>query len=122
MTDVLPRQPFGRTGHESTRLIFGAAGLGSMNQERADDVLARMHGAGINHIDTAASYGDSELRLRPFLAEHRPDFFLATKTGERAGDAARAELELSLQRLGVDHVDLIQLHNLVEPDEWEHSF
>jgi aryl-alcohol dehydrogenase-like predicted oxidoreductase len=74
---------------------------------------------GINHIDTAASYGESELRLAPWLTTHRADFFLATKTGERSGDAARAELERSLQRLGTDHVDLIQLHNLVEEDEWQ---
>jgi aryl-alcohol dehydrogenase-like predicted oxidoreductase len=119
---VLPRQPFGRTGHQSTRLIFGAAGLGAMSQPQADDVLARMLAAGINHVDTAASYGDSELLLRPMLADHRAELFLATKTGERTGDAARAELERSLERLGVDHVDLIQLHNLVEPDEWEVAF
>jgi aryl-alcohol dehydrogenase-like predicted oxidoreductase len=74
---------------------------------------------GVNHIDTAASYGDSELRIAPWMAEHRGRFFLATKTAERTGDAARASLERSLTRLGVDSVDLIQLHNLVEPDEWE---
>ena len=114
---MLPRQAFGRTGHDSTRVIFGAAALGSMGQERADAVLAEVHAAGINHLDTAAGYGDSELRLAPYLADHRDEVFLATKTGERTGDAARAELERSLQRLGVEHVDLIQLHNLVEPEE-----
>lgn len=116
---MLPRQPFGRTGHHSTRVIFGAAALGSMSQERADAVLAEVRAAGINHIDTAASYGESELRLAPFLRDHRAEVFLATKTGARVGDAARAELERSLQRLGVDRVDLVQLHNLVEPAEWE---
>jgi aryl-alcohol dehydrogenase-like predicted oxidoreductase len=74
---------------------------------------------GVNHLDTAAAYGDSELRLAPWLADHRDDFFLATKTGDRTGSDARASLERSLQRLGVDHVDLIQLHNLVEDDEWD---
>ena len=64
-------------------------------------------------------YGDSELRIGPWMAEHRSRFFLATKTGERRGDAARAELERSLERLQVDSVDMIQLHNLVEPDEWD---
>lgn len=93
-----------------------------MRQERADATLATVDAAGINHIDTAASYGESELRLAPFLSRHRSRFFLATKTGERTGDAARAELERSLERMGVDHVDLIQLHNLVEPDEWETAF
>jgi aryl-alcohol dehydrogenase-like predicted oxidoreductase len=119
---MLPLAPFGRTGHTSTRLIFGAAALGAMSQERADATLAMIDEAGINHIDTAASYGASEDLLRPFLAEHRSRFFLATKTGERDGAAARAELERSFERMGVDHIDLIQLHNLVEPDEWETAF
>jgi aryl-alcohol dehydrogenase-like predicted oxidoreductase len=116
MTD---RAPFGRTGHESSRVVFGAAALGSMRQERADQVLATLLEFGVNHIDTAASYGDSELRIAPWMAKHRGRFFLATKTSDRSGDGARASLELSLTRLGVDSVDLIQLHNLVEPDEWE---
>jgi aryl-alcohol dehydrogenase-like predicted oxidoreductase len=116
---VIATAPFGRTGHDSTRVIFGAAALGGMRQERADEVLATLLEHGVNHLDTAASYGDSELRIGPWMAEHRDRFFLATKTGARRGDAARAELERSLERLQVDAVDLIQLHNLVEPDEWE---
>ena len=87
-----------------------------MRQERADEVLATLLEFGVNHIDTAASYGDSELRIAPWMAEHRERFFLATKTEGRSGDAARASLERSLTRLGVDSVDLIQLHNLVEPE------
>lgn len=91
-----------------------------MKQERANEVvLPMLLSYGVNHIDTAASYGESELRLAPWLVEHRSEFFLATKTGERNGTAARAELELSLQRLGVDSVDLIQLHNLVEEEDWQ---
>ncbi|MGH9134841.1 MAG: aldo/keto reductase [Ilumatobacteraceae bacterium] len=119
---MLPLAPFGRTGHQSTRVIFGAAALGSMAQERADATLAAIAASGINHIDTAAGYGESEVRLRPWLADHRDEVFLATKTGERGGVAAREELERSLTRLGVAQVDLIQLHNLVEPDEWEVAF
>src|SRR6188472_4192076 len=119
---ALPVAPFGRTGHDSTRLIFGAAALGSMSQERADATLATVDTAGINHIDPAAGDGASEDRLQPFLAGNRGRFYLATKTGERDGDKARAQLERSLERMGVDHVDLIQLHNLVEPDEWEIAF
>ena len=119
---MLPLADFGRSGHRSTRVIFGAAALGSMSQERADATLALIAERGVNHIDTAASYGESELRLRPWLSVHREDVFLATKTGERAGSAARAELERSLERLGVDFVDLIQLHNLVEADEWDEAF
>jgi len=109
---------FGRTGHHSTRVIFGAAALGTMRQDRADALLDILLEFGVNHIDTAASYGDSELRIAPWMVEHRDQFFLATKTGDRDGPAARASLERSLQRLGVDQVDLIQLHNLVEEDEW----
>ncbi len=110
--------PFGRTGHASSRIIFGAAALAAMSQDRADATIARVREAGVNHFDTAAGYGESEVRLAPWLAEHRDDVFLATKTGEREGDAARAELERSLERMGVDSVDMIQLHNLVEEDEW----
>lgn len=119
---MIPTAAFGSTGHRSTRVIFGAAALGAMSQERADATMALVDEAGINHIDTAASYGASEDRLRPFLSEHRDRFFLATKTGERDGSAARAELERSFERMGVDHIDMIQLHNLVEPDEWERVF
>jgi aryl-alcohol dehydrogenase-like predicted oxidoreductase len=119
---MLPTAPFGSTGHASTRVIFGAAALGGMSQARADATLAKVADWGINHIDTAASYGDSEIRLTAWLADHRSSVFLATKTGERGGAAARAELEVSLTRMGVEHVDLIQLHNLVDPDEWERAF
>ena len=121
MTSI-DRLPFGSTGHQSSRVIFGAAALGAMSQSRADTTLAQIRDADINHIDTAASYGESELRLHDFLQDHRDEFFLATKTGERDGSAARSQLEASLERMGVDHVDLIQLHNLVEPDQWETAF
>lgn len=116
---MIERLPFGRTGHRSSRVIFGAAALGSMRQERADDLLPLLLRHGVNHIDTAAAYGDSELRVGSWMAAHRDSFFLATKTGERTGAGARAELERSLERLQVDAVDLIQLHNLVEEDEWD---
>lgn len=119
---MIPTAAFGATGHSSTRLIFGAAALGGMSQERADATLDSIHAWGINHIDTAASYGASEDRLKPWLADHRSDVFLATKTGERDGAAARAELERSFERMGVDHIDMIQLHNLVQDDEWERAF
>jgi len=115
----IERIPFGRTGHESTRILFGAAALGAMRQERADKVIEAVRAQGVNHFDTAASYGDSELRLAPFLREHRDEVFLASKTGERTREGARDQLQRSLERLGVDHLDLIQLHNLVDPAEQE---
>lgn len=115
---TLPTLPFGRTGHESTRILFGAAALGGMRQEKADSILEQLLEAGVNHIDAAASYGDAELRIGPWMREHRARFFLATKTGDRTKAAARESLHRSLERLRVDSVDLIQLHNLVAEDEW----
>lgn len=91
-------------------------------QARADETLEVLLEYGVNHIDVAASYGDAELRLAPFLQQHRDDFFLATKTGERSADGARAQLHRSLERLGVDHVDIIQLHNLVIEHEQQTVF
>jgi len=116
---MIATSPFGKTGHQSTRVIFGAAALGGMKQDKADQVLEVLLEYGINHIDTAASYGDSELRIAPWMREHRSSFFLATKTGDRTYEGARTSLHRSLERLGVDQVDLIQLHNLVDEKEWE---
>jgi aryl-alcohol dehydrogenase-like predicted oxidoreductase len=116
---MIERSPFGRTGHHSSRVIFGAAGVARADQETADRLLPLLLKHGVNHIDTAAMYGDAELRIAPWLKEHPDTFFLATKTHARDGDGARASLERSLTRMGVDRVDLIQLHNLVEPDDWE---
>ena len=90
-----------------------------MRQEKADQVLELLLEHGVNHIDTAASYGDSELRIGPWMAQHRARFFLATKTGDRTAAGARESLHRSLERLRVPHVDLIQMHNLVEDAEWE---
>lgn len=111
--------PFGRSGHPSTRLIFGAAAVGRASQRDADRALEQLLAAGVNHIDAAASYGDAELRIGPWMQRHRDRFFLATKTGERSYAAAREQVHRSLERLRVDHVDLLQLHNLVNGDEWE---
>ncbi len=116
---MIPKLDFGSTGHLSTRILFGAAALGGMKQEKADTVLAQLLDAGINHIDTAASYGESELRVGPWMAAHRDDFFVATKTGDRTAAGARASLERSLERLQVDSVDMIQLHNLVDEEGWQ---
>jgi aryl-alcohol dehydrogenase-like predicted oxidoreductase len=116
---MIARAPFGSTGHESTRTIFGAAALAAVSQPEADDALKTLVEFGVNHIDTAAAYGESELRLAPWLARDRERFFLATKTGRRDRVGAREEIRRSLDRLGVDSVDLLQLHNLVDVIEWE---
>jgi aryl-alcohol dehydrogenase-like predicted oxidoreductase len=120
---VIPLLPFGSTGHRSTRTLFGAAALSRVTQEVADSVLDLIERHGINHIDTAASYGDAELRVAPWISGAARDrFFVATKTGKRTYAEARDEIKLSLQRLGTDHIDLIQLHNLVDETEWQTAF
>jgi aryl-alcohol dehydrogenase-like predicted oxidoreductase len=119
---MIPLQAFGRTGHQSTRVLFGAAALSTVTQDEADATLDLIRSHGVNHIDTAASYGDAEVRLGPWIERYRDDYFLATKTGERTRAAAYAEIEQSLERLRTDHVDLIQLHNLVDEDEWRTAF
>ena len=119
---MIETAPFGSTGHHSSRVIFGGAALGAMSEERAGATLDLALAAGVNHLDTAHSYGHAEVVMNPWLVEHRNEVFLATKTRERSGEAARAGLEDSLQRLGVEQVDLIQLHNLVEEDEWREAF
>ena len=117
---MIAKAPFGRTGHESRRTIFGGAALGKVTDAEADRALELVLKYDLNHLDTAASYGDSELRIAPWLKrEGRDRFFLATKTGQRTYPEARDQVRASLRRLGVDHVDLIQLHNLVDQREWD---
>ncbi|HET7465378.1 MAG TPA: aldo/keto reductase [Candidatus Dormibacteraeota bacterium] len=110
---------FGRTGHDSTRALFGAAALAHVDQATADRTLEVLLEHGVNHIDVARSYGDAELRIAPWLKQHPGRFFIATKTGARQAKEAREELHQSLERMGVDHVDLWQLHNLADPIDWD---
>lgn len=116
---MIPRIPFGNTGHLSTRAIFGAAALSAMQQDRADRILETLLQYGVNHIDVAASYGEAELRVGSWMREHRDRFFLATKTGERTASGARDSIHRSLERLKVDRLDLIQFHNLTDESGWE---
>src|SRR3954468_6813882 len=116
---MIVRAPFGATGHESSRAIFGAASLGAVSKRDADRALELLLEHGVNHIDVAASYGDAELRIATWLRRHQGDFFVATKTGQRTYREAREEIRRSLDRLGVDRVDSIQLHNLVDVIDWE---
>ncbi|UCC64157.1 MAG: aldo/keto reductase [Anaerolineae bacterium] len=115
---MIARQTFGRTGHISTRTLFGAAALSRVTQAEADRMLEVLLQYGVNHIDTAVMYGDAELRIGPWMERHRGDFFLATKTEQRTYQGAWDELRGSLERLRVDHVDLWQMHILVDPEEW----
>ena len=118
---MIERRPFGRTGYLSSVTLFGGAALARASQADADRALDVLLRYGVNHIDTAARYGDSELRIAPWLARHRQDFFLATKTGSRTAREAREDIHRSLDRLRVDHVDLIQLHSLGHPDDWDQA-
>jgi aryl-alcohol dehydrogenase-like predicted oxidoreductase len=117
----MERRPFGRTGHLSAVTLFGGAALAQASQADADRTLDLLLQYGVNHIDTAARYGDSELRIGPWMARHRKDFFLATKTGSRSAHEAREDIHRSLERLRVDQVDLIQLHSLGHPDDWDQA-
>ena len=112
-------QPFGSTGHMSTRTLFGGASLSHVTQEEADRTLEMLLQYGVNHIDVAASYGDAELRIAPWLAKYRSQFFVATKTDSRTAQEAKEELHRSLERMGIDYVDLWQFHNLADPIEWD---
>jgi aryl-alcohol dehydrogenase-like predicted oxidoreductase len=116
---MIAKQPFGRTGHLSSRVLLGAAAFSEVTQAEADTAIELALSLGINHVDVAASYGDAELRVGSWISRHGRPFFLATKTGERTAKKAREEIHRSLERLQVDHVDLLQLHNLVDPLEWE---
>ena len=118
-TPTIPTQPFGRTGHTSTRIVFGAAAFWKCTAAIGERTLAMLLDHGINHIDVAASYGEAEDHVGVWMENHRDRFFLATKTGERSYDGAKAELKRSLERLRVDSIDLGQLHNLVDEAEWE---
>ncbi len=117
----IPTLPFGRTGHTSTRILFGAAALSRVSQDDADRTLDLIQQYGVNHIDVAASYGEAELRLAPLLKRHRNDYFVATKTGQRRAADAMEELQRSLDRLGTGHVDLWQFHNLSDPIQWDQA-
>ena len=116
---MISKQPFGRTGHTSTRIIFGSYALSEATQAEADHVLAMLLEYGVNHIDTAPMYGNAEKRIGPWMEKHRGDFFIATKTRRRSYEGAWDDLQRSLDRLRVDYVDLWQMHGLTNPSGWE---
>ena len=116
---MIDKIPFGKTGHQSSRAIFGSVSLGGISQSEADPILELLWQYGINHIDTAPKYGEAELRLGPWMKKHRDKFFLATKTNERTYQDAKDQFQRSLDRLQVDHVDLLQFHNLTDVVERE---
>jgi aryl-alcohol dehydrogenase-like predicted oxidoreductase len=118
---MISQQPFGRTGHASTRLIFGAYALSKATQVEADRVLELLLESGVNHIDTAPMYGNAEKRIGPWMEKHRGEFFIATKSRRCTYQGAWDDLKRSLDRLRVDHVDLWQMHGLNGPAGWERA-
>jgi aryl-alcohol dehydrogenase-like predicted oxidoreductase len=113
----MERRRLGRTGHESSVLIYGAAALSDVDQDTADTSLGEALAAGINHFDVARDYGEAEVRMAPWLRDHRGEIFLATKTGRRDAEGAWRGINESLERLGVDSVDLLQLHAVGDLEE-----
>jgi aryl-alcohol dehydrogenase-like predicted oxidoreductase len=116
---MIAKQTFGCTGHLSTRIILGAAAFAQVTQAETDATLELALSFGINHVDVAASYGEAEIRVGNWIGRHGRPFFLATKTDQRTATGAREQIQRSLERLRVEQVDLLQLHNLVDPQEWE---
>ena len=116
---MIELKEFGRTDHKSTRTIFGAFALSNISQYEADKLLDVLFEFGINHIDTAPSYGDSEIRIGPWMKKHRSKFFLATKTEGRTYADAMFELKQSFERINIDSVDLWQMHNIINQEQWE---
>ena len=100
----------GRIGRENSVLVFGGAGLSEVSESEADRAIQQALEAGVTHFDTAADYGDSELHYGRWMPDIREEIFLSTKTGLREKEAARRQIEASLERLRVDKVDLLQLH------------
>jgi aryl-alcohol dehydrogenase-like predicted oxidoreductase len=118
---MISRQPFGRTNHDSSRLIFGGWALSEATQVEADRVLEILLENGVNHIDTARMYRKSEERIGPWMDVHRDKFFVASKTRSRTYKGAMKDLRRTLELLHVDHLDLWQMHALTSPPGWEQA-
>jgi len=116
---MISKLAFGRTGHMSSRILFGGAALSRVTQAEADRALELALSYGVNHVDVAAGYGEAEVRIGNWIKRHGKPFFLATKTDERTAHKTREQIRRSLNRLQVDQIDLLQLHYLVDPQEWE---
>jgi len=118
----MEKRRLGRIGHQTSVLVYGAAALGDVSQQTADASLAQALDAGINHLDTAASYGQAELRMGPTVERVRDQVFLATKSTQRSADDAWRELERSLELLHTDHIDLWQIHAVCDLPELDKVF
>lgn len=119
---TMDKRRLGRTGHMSSVITLGCCSVGRVSQAEADKVLELAISHGVNHFDVAPTYGEAELRLRSCLKEHRDKIFLACKTRKRTKKEAKEELNRSLERMGVDHIDLYQFHGLDGSDELDIAF
>jgi len=115
---MIPELPFGRTGHSSTRIIFGSYALSQATQIEADRVLELLLKYGINHIDTAPMYGNAEKCIGSWMENYRERFFLATKTRSRSYEGAWKNLQHSLEQMRIEYIDLWQMHGLTNPQSW----
>jgi len=116
---MIPKNQFGSTGHAISRIIFGGYALSKATQAEANRILDLLLETGVNHIDTALGYGNSENCIGSWMEKHRDDFFLATKTRHRSYNGAWEDLQRSLNQLKVDSIDLWQMHGLTNPVGWE---
>jgi len=111
----------GRLDRENSVLIFGGAALAEATEEDSDLAIDQALDAGVDHFDTAADYGDSELKYGRWMPEIRDRIFLSTKTGLREKDAAKRQIQDSLERLRVDNVDLLQLHSVGDIEDLDRA-
>jgi aryl-alcohol dehydrogenase-like predicted oxidoreductase len=118
----MEKRRFGRTGHTSTIVIFGAFAVGQVGQDEADRTMQQVLDHGVNHIDIAPTYHDAEQRVGPWMEQYRDRFFLGCKTGIRDSEGAWKELHESLQRLRTDRFDLYQLHAVTSMEELDACF
>ena len=118
---AIEKRIFGKTGHMSSAIIFGGAALWNESQSTSDKILDLLLEYDVNHIDVAAGYGDAELRIGSWMKKYRKDFFLATKTMDRSFKGAKESIMRSLDRLKTDHIDLMQMHSLTNPIEWDQA-
>ncbi|KEQ21537.1 aldo/keto reductase [Paenibacillus tyrfis] len=101
---------FGSTGYRVSSLGFGAMNLPGVPLEQAREALNYALDEGINYIDTAAAYRNSEEIIGECISHRRSEYFLATKTGKRDYKSAMEEMERSLDRMKTDVIDLLQIH------------
>ena len=118
----MEKRRLGRTDHMSSIITFGCCALGRTSQKKADEIIEFVMSHGVNHFDVAPTYGEAELRLRPWMKKHRDEIFLACKTEKRKKKEAAEELERSLERMNVDYIDLYQFHALDDLKEVDIAF